>query len=100
MSDRYDEELPDEDHPVEHGSELRGLGRFASPPNGKAVAPPGKAVARPMEARFGRMFDLPAFRPPDRLLVRLAEAMREPPETTPPWKAYSRIPAGYITFGQ
>jgi Animal haem peroxidase len=85
--------LESDNHYVRHGEELRGLGRFALDADGKDRAAPG-------EARFGRMFEGQPFRPPERLLVDLAEAMHEPTGAASLWKPYSRIPAGYIPFGQ
>ena len=82
--------------PAQHGARLRGL-----------LLP---AKDRLAEGRFGLMFKgLPAFEPPDELLVKLAAGMEEPqekpqdePQDAPPSETdnYSPVPSGFVLLGQ
>ena len=73
--------------PVEHGAQLRGL-----------LLP---AKNRSLEGRFGLMFKrLPAFEPPDELLIELATGMQEPADTPPAVPDNSRVPIGFVFLGQ
>jgi hypothetical protein len=73
--------------PVEHGAQLRGL-----------LLP---AKNRSLEGRFGFMFKkLPAFEPPDELLIELATGMQEPAGTPPAVPDNPRVPIGFVFLGQ
>ena len=73
--------------PAQHGARLRGL-----------LLP---AKRRSLEGRFGLMFkSLPAFEPPDDLLVELAASMEEPRDAPPSATDNPRVPSGFVLLGQ
>ena len=70
--------------PTQHGAMLRGL-----------LLP---TKDRSLEGRFGLMFKkLPAFEPPDTLLIDLARGMEEPSDTA---SNDSSLPVGFVFLGQ
>jgi hypothetical protein len=73
--------------PVRHGAEPRGL-----------ELPARERLA---EGRFGLMFKhLPAFAPPDELLLGLAAGMAEPAGATPGALDNPAVPSGFVFLGQ
>ncbi len=73
--------------PKQHGAEPRGLESAKD--------------RRDQEGRFGYMFKrLPAFAPPDNLLLALANTMREPQGAPPEQDDNPDIPAGFTFLAQ
>ncbi len=73
--------------PAQHGARLRGL-----------LLPTKR---RSLEGRFGLMFKrLPAFEPPDDLLVELAAGMEEPRDAPTSATDNPRVPSGFVLLGQ